>query len=182
MLWPPILVSTVLVFIASSLIWMVLRLHRNDWAKLPDEDALIEALRKQDPAPGEYSFPYAAGPEEWKSEEVQEKMKRGPAGFLTVVPPGLPNMAKNMGSWLLYIVVISIFVAYVASRTLPAGSDYLRVFQVAGTVAILAYAGAAAPAAIWMGRKWSNVFKDIFDGIVYGLLTAGSFGWLWPAG
>ena len=56
----------------------------------------------------------------------------------------------------------------------------IAVFQIVGTVATLAYAGAAAIGSIWFGYLWSKTVKDIFDGIVYGLLTAGIFGWLWP--
>jgi hypothetical protein len=34
--------------------------------------------------------------------------------------------------------------------------------------------------AIWYRRSCSTTLKDVFDGLVYGLLTAGTFGWLWP--
>ena len=52
--------------------------------------------------------------------------------------------------------------------------------RVAGTVACLAYSGSQLPNAIWWGKPLSVVFKEIVDGVVYGLLTAGAFGWLWP--
>jgi hypothetical protein len=29
-------------------------------------------------------------------------------------------------------------------------------------------------------QPWSMTFKEVIDGLVYGLLTAGTFGWLWP--
>ena len=89
-------------------------------------------------------------------------------------------MGKSMAAWVVYIVIIELLVAYLAGRCLAAGADYLEVFQVAGTAAILGFAGAVAPDAIWLGRQWSNVFRFIFDGVVYGLLSAGVFGWLWP--
>ncbi len=79
-----------------------------------------------------------------------------------------------------FFVIVSVFIAYVGSRTLPPGTPYLDVFQVVGTVAILAYAASSIPHTIWFGRPWSNTLKDIVDGVVYGLLTAGVFGWLWP--
>ncbi len=181
-LWLPILVSTVLVFVASNLSWMVLRIHKNDWAKLPDEEAFAKVLGAQDPPPGEYQFPYAAGPDDWKSEAWLEKCKHGPVGFLTLRPKGEMAMGKTMAQWFCYIVILEIFVAYLAGRILPTGADYLQVFQIVGTAAILSFAGAVAPEAIWMGRRWSNVAKTILDGVVYGLVTAGAFGWLWPAG
>ena len=180
-LWLPILVSTVFVFIASNLIWMVIQVHKKDWKPLPDEEAFAEVLNAQKPAPGEYSFPHAADSAAWKSEEWQAKFKRGPCGFLTLQPPGEMNMGKNMALWVVYIVIIETFVAYLAGRSLAAGANYLEVFQMAGTAAILGFAGAVAPEAIWMGRQWSNVIKFIIDGIVYGLVSAGVFGWLWPA-
>ena len=82
--------------------------------------------------------------------------------------------------WFLFSLVVSFFVAYLASRTLSPGTPYLRVFRVAGTVSFLAYAGGAAPSAIWMGKPWRSAAKDLADGLVYGLVTAGAFGWLWP--
>jgi len=33
---------------------------------------------------------------------------------------------------------------------------------------------------IWKGQTWSVTFKEVVDGLVYALLTAGTFGWLWP--
>jgi hypothetical protein len=33
---------------------------------------------------------------------------------------------------------------------------------------------------IWKGQPWSMTIKEVIDGLVYALLTAGTFGWLWP--
>ena len=44
----------------------------------------------------------------------------------------------------------------------------------------LAYGAGPIPASIWMGKPWSVATKEVFDGLVYGLVTAGTFGWLWP--
>ncbi len=177
-LWLPIVGSTVVVFIASFLAWMVLPHHRSDWSKLEDEEDVRAAL-KGVPA-GEYSFPHAATSEEWKSSEWQEKAKAGPNGFMSITPPGLPNMGSRLGQWAVYCLVISVCVAYVTGRTLAPGAHYLGVFRVAGTVAFLAYSAAHIPGAIWMGHGWGRTLKDVMDGFVYGLLTAGMFGWLWP--
>jgi len=56
----------------------------------------------------------------------------------------------------------------------------LAVFRITGTVAWLAYGAATVPDAIWFGRPWSAIGKNLFDALMYGLLTAGFFGWLWP--
>jgi hypothetical protein len=44
----------------------------------------------------------------------------------------------------------------------------------------MAYASAIVPNAIWWGRPWGVTWKEVIDGVAYGLLTAGAFGWLWP--
>jgi hypothetical protein len=33
---------------------------------------------------------------------------------------------------------------------------------------------------IWKGQPWSGVIKEVVDGLVFGLLAGGTFGWLWP--
>ena len=33
---------------------------------------------------------------------------------------------------------------------------------------------------IWKGQPWSATLKSVFDGLLYALVTAGVFGWLWP--
>lgn len=177
-LWLPILLSAVLVFIASSLIWTVVQYHNSDWQKLPDEEGARTALKGA--APGQYTVPHAADNKARQSEEWQTKYKEGPAAMLVILPHGSLAMGKQLGQWFVYTLVISVLVAYVAGSTLATGSVYMKVFQVTGTVATLSYAGAAATGSIWFGHTWSRTIKDIIDGLIYGLLTAGVFGWLWP--
>ena len=61
-LWLPILLSAVLVFIASSVIHMVLGYHKNDVKKVPDEDAVQDAFRRLGITPGDYAVPCAGSP------------------------------------------------------------------------------------------------------------------------
>jgi hypothetical protein len=101
-------------------------------------------------------------------------------GFLTLVPSGRPMMPKFFGQWFAYCVVVGVFAAYVASRTLAPGAGYLPVFRIVGTVTFLAYSGAQPIWSIWRGQRWGVTLKASFDGLLFGLLTAGTFGWLWP--
>jgi hypothetical protein len=179
-LWLPILVATVLVFVASSLVWMVLPHHKSDTRRLPDEAAAVDVLGKQGLKPGLYRFPWAGSMAETKDPAFVEKLKKGPVGLLTVMPSGGFNMGRSLGLWAVYLVVVGVFVAYVTGRHLEPGAHYLAVFRLAGTVAFLAYSGAQLPTSIWWGRPLGVTLKEVADGLVYGLLTAGAFGWLWP--
>jgi len=179
-LWLPILLSAVVVFVASSVMHMVLTYHRSDYQKLPNEEKLLDALRSERLAPGTYQFPHCASPKDMKSPEMIEKHRKGPVGILTVIRSGPPAMRKGLLLWFAFCVVISVFVAYLAGRTLSAGTAYLAVFRVAGTVAFLGYSAGNAVDSIWKGQPWSTTVKHMFDGLIYALLTAGVFGWLWP--
>jgi hypothetical protein len=181
-LWLPILVSAVIVFLVSSIIHMVLPYHRNDFGGVPSEDEVMEALRKVDIPPGDYVIPYAGSPKAMRSPEYIEKVNKGPVAFMTVMKSGMPSMTGNLVQWFIYSVVVSIFAAYIAGRALGPGDPYLEVFRFAGTIAFAGYALALLQNSIWYNRKWSTTLKSMFDGLIYALLTAGTFGWLWPAG
>lgn len=178
-LWMPIVVSALLVFVASFVAWVVLPHHKSDWKKLPDEEAVRKALARDIP-PGQYVVPYAADSKAMQSEDYRRKCEEGPAGILTMRRPGSPSLGKPLALSFLYYILVAVAVAYVTGRALPPGARYLEVFRIAGTTAMMAYAGALATDAIWFGRPWSATLKETADGIVYGLLTAGAFGWLWP--
>jgi nucleoside recognition membrane protein YjiH len=117
---------------------------------------------------------------EMKAPETQEKFKRGPVGALIIMPGGTPNMAKYLLQWFIYCVVVSIFAAYLTGRTRLPGTQYLEVFRVAGCSAFLGYSLALVQNAIWRGETWGVTVKHVIDGLIYGLLTGGTFGWLWP--
>jgi len=53
-LWLPILLSAVTVFLASSVIHMVLTYHRSDFKGLPSKDQVMDALRAFNIPPGEF--------------------------------------------------------------------------------------------------------------------------------
>ena len=76
--------------------------------------------------------------------------------------------------------MVGFFTAYIAGHTLAPGANYLEVFRVVGAVAFMAYGVGTLANGIWKGEPWSMVIKEVIDGLIYGLLTAGTFGWLWP--
>ncbi len=181
-LWLPIVLSAVFVFIVSSVIHMALPIHKGDYRKMKGEDAVLQALRSAGVAPGLYMFPCARSMKEMSSPEMVERVKKGPVGWLTVVPPGGLNMGKSLVLWFVYCLIVGALVAYVGWHGLLPGAAYLRVFQLTGTAAVLGYAVGYFHESIWKGGSWSTTAKFVFDGVVYGLVTAGTFGWLWPGG
>jgi hypothetical protein len=180
-LWLAILLSAVVVWIASAIIWTVLPHHKSDYKGLPDEAAARAALKPQNLAPGQYNIPHVSSQGALKEPEVRQRFEEGPVGFITILPKGIPSMGKSMVLSFVYYLIISVFVAYLAGRVLTPGTAYLSVFRVCGTVAWLAYGWGVIQDAIWFGRPWSGVIKHLIDTLVYALLTAGMFGWLWPA-
>ena len=176
----PIVLSAVIVFVASSIIHMALPWHKNDYPKLPNEERVREALRPLAIPPGDYMVPRAASMQDMKSAEFTAKMNEGPVMVVTVMPNGPWAMGKNLAQWFVYSVVVGVFAAYVAGRALPPGAPYLRVFQLVGVTAFMGYALALWQLSIWYRRDWMTTIKSTVDGLIYGLLTAGTFGWLWP--
>jgi len=160
-LWLPILLAAVLVFVVSSIIHMFLSYHRSDVRTLADEDGVMNALRPFNIPPGDYVIPHAGSTEAMKSPEFAEKCTKGPVAYMTVLPNGLPQMG--------------------ASRALGPGAHYLDVFRFVGTVAFVGYGLALMQNSIWYKRNWGATLKSLFDALVYGLVTAGTFGWLWPS-
>jgi hypothetical protein len=180
MLWLPILLSAVFVFVVSSLIHMFLPWHKNDYRKVPDQDKLMDILRPLNIPPGDYMVPRAASTAEMRSPAFLDKMKKGPVMMLSVWQSGTTGMSKELILWFLYTVVIGIFAGYVSGRALQVGSPYLSVFRFAGTTAFLGYTAALWQMSIWYRRPWSTTLVITLDGLIYALLTAGTFGWLWP--
>ncbi|MDP2480848.1 MAG: hypothetical protein Q8W51_04405 [Candidatus Palauibacterales bacterium] len=179
-LWLPILVSAVIVFVASSLLHMVTPWHKGDYPALPEQDKIQEALRPFSIPPGDYMLPRAQSMEEMRTPEFTERLSRGPVLVMTVMPSGPMNMTRSLGLWFLYSAVVSVFAAYIAGRALAPGTDYLQVFRFVGATAFIGYSVALWQMSIWYHRGWSLTIKATIDGLLYGLLTAGTFGWLWP--
>jgi hypothetical protein len=176
----PILLSAVIVFVVSSIIHMASPWHKNDYPRMPNEDQVRSALRPLAIPPGDYMVPRPTGREEMRSPEFAERVRQGPNMVVTVLPNGPFSMKSNLIQWFVYALVVSILAAYVAGRALPPGSPYLAVFRFAGVTAFIGYSVALWQMSIWYHRSWSITAKATVDGLIYGLLTAGTFGWLWP--
>ena len=179
-LWLPILLSAVFVFVASAVIHMVMTYHRSDFRAVPGEGEVMSALRPFNLSPGDYMMPRGEGPQSMKDPAFIEKMNRGPVAVFTILPSGPWAMGTQLGQWFIYCVVVSLFAAYVAGRTLPPGTPYIVAFRVTSAVAFASYALALWQNSIWYKRAWMTTLKSNIDALAYALLTGGTFGWLWP--
>jgi hypothetical protein len=179
-LWLPIVVSAVFVFVASSVIHMASPWHKTDFPKLANEDQVMEALRGLSIPPGDYFVPRPGSREELRSKAFVDKVNRGPVAVFTVMPNGQMSMGRNLAMWFVYCVVVSFFAAYVAGRALPPRSPYPQAFRFVGATAFIGYTLALWQMSIWYRRAWTTTIKATVDGLIYALLTAGVFGWLWP--
>jgi hypothetical protein len=178
----PIFLSAVVVFFASFIIHMVLAYHRSDLRKLPaqQEDQLLDAVRRLNLATGDYGVPHPGSPDRMKDPAFMEKMKKGPIVLMNVSPGTAPTLGKPLALWFVYTLVVGTFAAYISGRAIGPGAGYLTVFRFIGTTAFMGYSLALLHESIWYHRSWVRTAKSMFDGLVYALLTAGVFGWLWP--
>lgn len=177
MLWLPILVATVLVFITSSILWMVFPFwHRADYGRVANEKPILDALAAE--KSGQYIVPSV----DWGKMTPEERAayQTQPSALMLVRNPSSFSFPKTLGLYFLFMLCVSIFTAYLTGRTRPVGAHYLEVFRIAGTTAFLAFGLRGFPDSIWYGKPWKVTFKEMIDGLIYALIMAGAFGWLWP--
>ena len=179
-LWMPIVLSAVIVFVMSSIIHMATPWHKNDYLAMPNEEGARSALGGMNIPPGDYMVPHAGSMEEMKSEGFKEKYRKGPVFMATFMPHGEMSMGKSLGLWFAYSVVIGAICAYLAHKVLPWSAGYRGVFRVVGVVAFCSYGMGLAQFSIWYHRNWMTTIRSMVDAAIYGALTAGTFGWLWP--
>jgi hypothetical protein len=181
-LWLPILVSAVLVFLASSVSHTLLPFHKADYGKLPGETEAMDLFRRLGVAPGDYLFPRPDTRKDLADPAFRERYKTGPVGVLTMMPNGGQPMARTFVLWFLYCIAVSAFAAFIVTRgaTIAPGASGRAVFILVAAAAAGGYVLALWQSAIWYGKSWATTARSTIDGVVYGLLTGAAFTWLWP--
>ncbi|MEN8145254.1 MAG: hypothetical protein ABFS14_09915 [Gemmatimonadota bacterium] len=180
-LWLPILVAAVLIFIVSTIIHAFLGYHNSDFRGVPNEEGLRAALRPLNIPAGDYIVPHAKDANERRTEEFMAKAKEGPIVFMTVLGADAFKMGPSLIQWFVYCLMTGAFAAYLTGGAYGPGAEYMAIFGMSGTVAFLGYGWALLQQSIWTKKNWAATGKSLFDAWVYGLVTAGTFGWLWPA-
>ena len=181
-LWMPIVLSAVLVFVASSLIHMVIMWHKSDYHQFSNEDGVRAAIRAANASPGLYVIPHAKDMKEFGTEEMKKKFVEGPVGFVTLKAPGPPAMGGALAQWFVFSLGVAVIAAYLTAHTLFHGASFLGVCRVVGTVVFLAYGAGSVTQGIWMGKPWHSVAMELLDAAIYALINALVFAWLWPHG
>ena len=180
-LWLQVIVSAIVVFVASSIVHMALKYHKADHKRLPSEDAVRDALAKANLGPGVYFTPYCAEMKEMNDPAIKQKFEKGPVAMLTVYPKGSPMLPKHLALWFGFCVLTSFVAAYIARHTLHPGDDGMLVMRITGTVAFAGYALSSFVDSIWKGQPWANTARNVADGVLYAVLTGLVFRLMWPA-
>ncbi len=107
-LWLPILLSAVLVFVASTLIHMVLKYHASDYRALPNEDAFRAAFRGTHVPPGPvHHSAHLRHEADGQPRAHREAARKGPVAVLNLRPNGVIGMGKSLGQWFVFSLVVS---------------------------------------------------------------------------
>ena len=179
-LWLPILLSAVGVFVASSIIHMASPWHRDDYPRMANEDAVMDAMRPLAIPPGDYFFPRPGSMAEMKSEAYLARVAKGPVVLMTVMPNGIMPMGKTFVQWFAYLLVVSFIAAAVVGVVVPRGAAGGVVFHEIALVSFAGYALALWQLSIWYRRSWSITMKSTVDAVIYAAITGAVFMWCWP--
>ena len=176
-LWLPIIISGVVVYIASSISWMVMPHHKSDWKGVPDEDAFAKAMRELKIPEGHYMFPCHHYSGDMNSEEFKKRWEEGPTGIMSIWS-GPMTMGRNMACTFLFYMSVNFVLAYLSGIAFDPGEEFMQVFRFVSTAGLLAYCAAGIPSAIWFRHR---IVTNLMDGFVYALLTGLVFALMWPA-
>ena len=179
-LWLPIIIATVCVFFASSIIWMLLPYHKPDIKFIPNEGEFDEAISKLNIAPGFYMYPNCQDAKDMKGDAFKARWKSGPWGTINVLGQQ-PNFGINLLKTFIAYGVITVMVAYIAGLAMGPGADYMEVFRVVATAGILGHCMGALAGSFFMGTPTRFIITSFIDGVIFALITAGVMASMWPA-
>ena len=91
-------------------------------------------------------------------------------------------MGKLMAQQIAYGILGCLLIAYCATLALDPGAQYMTVFRFVAATGFLTFGWATIPFGIWYGLRWPTIGKYLLDALIYGLVAAGTFAWLWPGG
>jgi len=179
-LWLPILLGGVFCWVASALIHMLIKYHNADYKKLSNEDQVSDAIRQGEPSPGLYHMPHCTDMKEMNDESMQAKFKQGPVAMISIFEKGLPPMGKLLIQQFTYFIIACLLIAYVSTLSLAPAADFMTVFRFVAAIGFLTFSYAVIPYSIWFGHPWGICIRYLIDAIIYAVVVAATFAWLWP--
>jgi hypothetical protein len=160
---------------------MVLKWHSADYGTLPNEEAIRDAIRAGNPAPGRYVLPHCKEMKDMGTPEMIKKYQEGPVGHVTIMANGLPNMGKYLGIWFVWSLVVAAVAAYLAARVYGLDHTHARAAaKLAGAVTFIGHGFGTVSESIWGGRPWGQSVKYLLDAALYAIGSGLVFCWLWP--
>lgn len=172
----PIVLSTIALFFASFLSWMVLELHKKDWSPLAKEDEVMASLASFNLQVGSHMFPFAKTHADMKSEEFQKKYAAGPRGIITIMPQA--NMGVLLGLTVLYFFGCSFLLGYLATIAFnKQAPEFIEVFRFIFTAAFMTFVAAMISHSIWFKAR---IVGHLIESFAYAAITAAIFAALWP--
>ena len=90
-------------------------------------------------------------------------------------------MGPALLKWFVFTLIVSVFCAYLTGVGHAPGADGAKIFQFTGAIAFLGYVFSHVHEWTWKGLGTDIMIKFMIDGVIYTLITAGTFVWLWPA-
>lgn len=171
----PIMLSTIALFFASFVSWMVLELHKKDWTPLAKEDEVMTAIGSFNLPVGSYMFPFARTHADMKSEGFQKKYAAGPRGIITIMPKA--NMGAMLGLTVLYFFGCSFLLGYLANIAFKPGAEIMEVFRFVFTAAFMTFIAAMISHAIWFKAR---IVGHLIESLAYAAITATIFAAMWP--
>lgn len=179
--WLPILLSAVFVFVASAVINMALKFwHAPDMKGFANEEEVAAAIRKGNARPGLYMIPFC-DPATYNDPAVQAKFNQGPVGKIHLTANGVKSLGAHLGAWFAFCLLVSIACAGLAAHALPPNPGKHAIWHTVGLAALLGYSFGEVTNSIWRAQPWIVSVKYMIDGLVYAIVTAATFAWLWPA-
>src|SRR5262249_48673489 len=148
--------------------------HASDYSKLANEDAVRDVVRAGNAAPGRYVIPFCGDMKDMASEAHKQKYRDGPVGHLTIIPNGVPNMGKYLGTWFLWSVVIAAVAAYLAGALFGHGQARAAA-KLVFAVSFIANGFGTVTESIWGGRPWGTSVKFLADALLYALGSGAVF-------
>ena len=179
-LWLQVVIVAVVTFIASAIFWTIAPWHRTEFKALPNEEAVRKALHDQGVTEGQWRIPFSENCEDFKKPEFLKLFETGPVGLIQLETPRAMAMGGRLVKTFVFYFFVAFFTAYCLRQAFPTGTEYMKVFQLAGGISLAAHGFGHIQDNIWFAKSCRRVTLQVMDSVVYALLTAGIFASMWP--